>query len=64
MDEDDSHFPVEVEIFGDSGSIVKVFESPHDLPAGVHLKVLRTKVKPEPKIINTGVPAVWGSSPE
>lgn len=51
---DDSKFPMLVAI---TDTESKILETPHDVPSGVHLKILETNVgKPakKGKIINTG----------
>lgn len=56
---DETQYPLKVEL---TGGEIKFFETPHDVPAGQHFKVLATNAKLPGKIINTGVPKVWGGS--
>lgn len=52
---DESYFPIKVAL---TDTETKIFKTPEEIPAGVHFKVLETKVK-ESKIINTGYAKVW-----
>lgn len=52
-----AYYPIEVRTHKGE---VKVFNTAEDVPEGVAFSILRTNVKPASKIINTGVPKVWG----